>query len=270
MQSGQGRFYVIEGIDGCGKDTQVSAVWETLLETYGKHSVRMIRQPSIETDVSFTIRKQLRPIRDEMDKKKKHERLEMQLLYIVDRMWLERKEIVPSLESGEHVLCNRHDPSTITYWSTDTVLYYEKSWGEELTRKNKEIIFKEVYDTYHTIMNAQYKINNLVGGNLQRKKPDLVFLLKTSSAVGINRLHERWEEKIKDGYAKRVGGYRERFEDERFLEQLVEFYDLYFETESKKPQHTQHIIIDAEREPEIIKKELLHRINRDITSSTKT
>ena len=269
MQSLQGRFYVFEGIDGCGKDTQAIAVWEALLETYGRQSIRLIRQPSINTDVSFTIRKQLRPIKDGKDEKKKHKRGEMQLLYIVDRMWLERQEIFPLLESGVHVLGNRHDPSTIIYWSADTVKYYENRWGEKLTRENKEAIFKEVYDTYHTIMNTQYRINNLVGGNLQRRKPDLVFLLKIPSEVGINRLYERWEGKKNSDYVERLGGYRERFEDESFLEQLVEFYDLFFKLESEKDQHTQYIVIDAEREPEVIKRELLHIINKDITNATK-
>ena len=100
-------FITFEGIEGCGKTTQLSlaARW---LETHGRN-IRITREPG-GTEIGSRIRKillsettqGLMPISEA-------------LLYMADRFQHIHDVIAPALVRGETVLCDRYHDSTVAY-----------------------------------------------------------------------------------------------------------------------------------------------------------
>ncbi len=102
-----GLFITFEGIDGAGKSTQVSRL-EAAFEALGREVVR-VREPG-GTFISEKIRELL------LDPEN-HEMVwecEM-LLYEASRAQLTRQIIIPALERGAVVLCDRYYDSTYSY-----------------------------------------------------------------------------------------------------------------------------------------------------------
>lgn len=98
-------FITFEGIDFCGKSTQVELL-KKYFEDKGK-SVQVIREPG-GTEISEKIREIL------LDKKNNKMFMETELLlFSASRAQLVREKIVPFLEKGEIVISDRfHDSST--------------------------------------------------------------------------------------------------------------------------------------------------------------
>ncbi len=102
-----GRFINIEGLDGCGKSTQMKllARW---LRLKG-HKVLMTQEPTlgpIGKIVSRVLRGELRvPVASEA------------LLFAADRLQHVEGVIVPSVASGKIVINGRYTPSSIAYQS---------------------------------------------------------------------------------------------------------------------------------------------------------
>jgi dTMP kinase len=102
----RGLFITFEGIDGCGKTTQL-ALTEKLLIAEG-YRVKSVREPG-STAVSERIRRLLLDGRIDMN-----ERTEL-LLYEAARAELTAHEIEPALRQGVIVLCDRFYDSTTAY-----------------------------------------------------------------------------------------------------------------------------------------------------------
>lgn len=98
-------FITFEGIDFCGKSTQVELL-KNYFEEKGK-SVQVIREPG-GTEISEKIREIL------LDKKNNKMFMETELLlFSASRAQLVREKIIPFLEKGEIVISDRfHDSST--------------------------------------------------------------------------------------------------------------------------------------------------------------
>ncbi len=99
-------FVTFEGIDGCGKTTQLKLAAKHL-RSLG-YSVQTFREPG-STAVSEKIRKILLDRRSEMSD------LTELMLYEAARTEIVAAEILPALKNGEIVLCDRFYDSTTAY-----------------------------------------------------------------------------------------------------------------------------------------------------------
>ena len=104
---GKGKFITFEGIDGCGKSTQL-AINARFLEERGQTPL-IIREPG-GTSIGEKIRTIL------LDKKNDEMcAITELLLYEAARAQITQEKIKPSLEQGNIVLCDRFFDSTFAY-----------------------------------------------------------------------------------------------------------------------------------------------------------
>ncbi|HEX2958154.1 MAG TPA: dTMP kinase [Chitinispirillaceae bacterium] len=103
----KGYFFAFEGIDGCGKSTQVSLLNDKLVKQ--GYNVDFTREPG-GTVISEKIRQILiDPLHGEMV-----DECEI-LLYLASRAQHVRQRIIPALERGKIVLCDRFQLATFAY-----------------------------------------------------------------------------------------------------------------------------------------------------------
>ena len=118
----RGKFLVIEGIDGCGKSTQVKMLTEWL----GKNNIPffLTKEPS---------EKGFRKIIKELvsDKTKIDDPALDALLFTADRKLHIDTEIKPALEEGKIVISDRYYHSTFAYQQTQGL---ELEWLREINR----------------------------------------------------------------------------------------------------------------------------------------
>lgn len=143
-------FITFEGIDFCGKSTQVKLLKE-FLEKKGK-TVKIIREPG-GTEISEKIREIL------LDKKHLNLTIETEIfLFSASRAQLVREVIQPYLEKNYYVLSDRFHDSTTAY----------QGFGREIPLAIVE------------------QINNLVIG---KTIPDLTFFIDIPTEEAGNRKH---------------------------------------------------------------------------------
>ena len=97
----KGKFIVIEGGDGAGKDTQINLLKEKL-----KDNILYTHDPG-GNEISLEIRKLIKS--NNMSPKTEF------LLFLASRAQLADEIITPALESGKHVISHRFSLSTIAY-----------------------------------------------------------------------------------------------------------------------------------------------------------
>lgn len=102
-----GNLIVFEGVEGAGKSTQVELLAESLRE--GGRRVVVTREPG-GSALGIEIRRLVMDVRDPSPAP-----LTELLLYLADRAQHLAEVIVPALESGETVVCDRFSASTIVY-----------------------------------------------------------------------------------------------------------------------------------------------------------
>ena len=115
----KGLFITFEGIDGCGKSTQL----ELLKEDFRKEGLDFIevREPG-GTAVGEKIRNIL------LDRQNDSmTRMAELLLFEAARAQITEEVIIPALESGKHVICDRFYDSTSAYQG------YANKMGRDLT-----------------------------------------------------------------------------------------------------------------------------------------
>lgn len=107
-----GKFIIFEGVEGCGKTTQIQRTYEWLLAHQESHSSPVIctREPG-GTEVGQTLRQLLLDVnlREPLQ-----ERAEL-LLYAADRTQHVEQVIKPQIEKGGIVLCDRYTDSSVAY-----------------------------------------------------------------------------------------------------------------------------------------------------------
>ena len=103
----RGLFITFEGIDGCGKTTQLSLLRDYLVNK--GHDVIITREPGGNHQLGKDIRNILLYTKCELDDK-----AEM-FLFLADRAQHINKFILPNLKEGKIVLCDRHTDSTLAY-----------------------------------------------------------------------------------------------------------------------------------------------------------
>lgn len=109
-----GKFIVIEGLDGSGQTTQAKLLRE-FLESEGE-IVCLTKEPTIISDGTF-YSSVAQTIRDVLDKKIQMEARPLQELFTQDRKEHLEKEILPALEKGGWVICDRYCYSSFAFGS---------------------------------------------------------------------------------------------------------------------------------------------------------
>lgn len=99
----RGKFIVVEGGDGAGKDTQV----DLLRKEFGTIGFVYTRDPG-----GTKLGSQLREIVQYEEGVAKETEM---LLFLASRAQLVQEVVRPNIERGIHVICNRFDLSTIAY-----------------------------------------------------------------------------------------------------------------------------------------------------------
>jgi len=107
MSTSKGKFITFEGIDGCGKSTQVKKLVEFFNKT--KKTTIFVREPG-GTQISEEIREILlnRHLEDISDRTEA-------LLMTGSRSQLTHEIIIPNLNKGLHVVADRYSDSTLAY-----------------------------------------------------------------------------------------------------------------------------------------------------------
>lgn len=125
----QGKFIVIEGLDGSGQSTQVALLRDFL--TKKGFQVISTKEPFKNSSVAGTIKSAL-------DKKIKIQPQEFQKIFIQDRKEHLEKEIIPALKLGKIVVCDRYFFSTFAYGAFEGI---DLEW---LIEKNNEFLLPDL------------------------------------------------------------------------------------------------------------------------------
>jgi len=102
----KGMFIVFDGLDGCGKSTQIKKFALHLFELNKYNHIILTRNPYKNTDIRAILRGENDPI-------SKAELLAE--LFINDRKHHAEEIIIPSIEKGHFVVSDRYKLSTIAY-----------------------------------------------------------------------------------------------------------------------------------------------------------
>lgn len=171
----RGLFFTFEGIDGCGKSTQLKQIAKRMSEMF--LPVVVSREPG-GTEISEKIRDILiSPQNREMVNE-----CEL-LLYLAARAQHVKEKIIPELEKGHIVLCDRFQEATFAY----------QGFGRNIP------------------MDFLKKVNSFATGGLN---PDCTFIFDINFEVSaarmlkMNKVKDRLEQNDRDFYERISNGYR--------------------------------------------------------------
>ena len=102
----RGLFITFEGIDGCGKSTQVRMLAKHLLEISKYNHVLVTREPFKDRKIRKILKEDDNPY---------SQAYELAKLYIEDRKKHVQEVIIPNLKMGNHVISDRYSFSTLSY-----------------------------------------------------------------------------------------------------------------------------------------------------------
>jgi dTMP kinase len=109
----RGKFIVFEGIDGCGKGTQVKLAASFIFSLNKEYDLLLTREPT----------RDFKEIRERLakgtDAKKDAEWYAK--MFIADRKNHIAKYILPALDNGTHVISDRYKHSTLAYQHTQGI-----------------------------------------------------------------------------------------------------------------------------------------------------
>ena len=159
----KGKFIVIEGIDGCGKSTQIDAIYNWLPSSglMSKNSqIIKTREPG-----GTQFGKKLRQILLENSKENTPSNLAELLVYAADRAEHIAKIISPELNKNNWVISDRFADSTLAYQG------YGRNLDKEIIKQLELIV-------------------------CQREKPDITFLLDISPEESVSRRQNQIPDRI--------------------------------------------------------------------------
>jgi dTMP kinase len=102
----RGVFIAFEGIDGCGKSTQIKKFVEYLFEKNKHNHIILTRNPYRDMNIRAILREDDNPL-TKADK--------LAELFIADRKIQAEEIIIPFLEKGHFIVTDRYKLSTLTY-----------------------------------------------------------------------------------------------------------------------------------------------------------
>ena len=179
-----GKFITFEGCEGSGKSTQVS-LFKEYLESNNIDYI-FTREPG-GTDIS----EKIRAIILDVENKAMTDETEA-LLYAAARAQLIKEKIIPSLESGKLVLCDRYVDPSFAYQS------YARGLGLDYVKKVNSYALENCMPDYTVFLNISPTQAFLRKGGVDKDDR-----LELSGAD----FHER----VYDGYLKLAKEYPERF-----------------------------------------------------------
>jgi len=179
-----GTLITFEGIEGCGKSTQIVMLAERLREL--GHTVVISREPG-----ATRLGKQLRNLL--LDPTHEPDALTELLLYLADRREHCRRVIGPALDRGEIVLLDRFVDSTWVYQGFAAPAAAAVADSVAVAAENIE------------------KLNRLVVGAYW---PQLYFLLDCAAEIGLKRARQRNLENGEVGVADRFEQRQLRFHEQ--------------------------------------------------------
>ena len=159
----KGKFIVLEGIDGCGKTTQIKELSEWLPKSglINKNATLIkTREPG-----GSILGREIRDMILNNDKANPPSNLTELLLYYADRAEHISKIILPALQNGNWIISDRFSGSTLAY----------QGYGRDI---DVDII---------------KKLENIVCPNI---KPDITFLLQISPEESIKRRQNKVADRI--------------------------------------------------------------------------
>ncbi|MGE5041423.1 MAG: dTMP kinase [Candidatus Levyibacteriota bacterium] len=159
----QGRYIVLEGIDGSGKSVQ-SQELAAVFEKQGK-KVHLVSEPR-RTGIIGNL------INELLHKKIKLPAESLQYLFVADRIAHQEEVIIPALKKGEIVISHRNFWSSIPYGIMDI------SKGDIQDNAQTLLIAQCILSTYFQVM-----------------VPDVTIYLDVSAAVALKRLDKSGQEK---------------------------------------------------------------------------
>ena len=110
----QGRFIVLEGIDGCGSTTQARRL-ANVLSARGQR-VALTFEPT-DGPIGLLIRRALRRTLEHDGQRRELDWAAMALLFAADRLDHVASTVRPALEAGAWVISDRYDLSSLAYQS---------------------------------------------------------------------------------------------------------------------------------------------------------
>lgn len=122
-----GKFIIFEGLDGSGQSTQAALLKEYFL-AQGK-KVFLTKEPTHWTKAS-------RIIKEILDEKESIAPLKLQELFVADRTEHLVREIIPALQKGIIVICDRYFFSTMAFGGLDMPI-------DKLVQMNNEFIYPD-------------------------------------------------------------------------------------------------------------------------------
>ena len=160
----KGKFIVLEGIDGCGKTTQINELYKWLpnsgLINKNRNLIKT-REPG-GSSIGREIRNM---ILNNNNKLNSPSILTELLLYSADRAEHISKVILPALQNGNWIICDRFSGSTLAY----------QGYGRGIS------------------IDIIKKLENIVCQNI---KPDLTFFLEISPEESISRRKNKVADRI--------------------------------------------------------------------------
>ena len=171
-----GLFITFEGIEGCGKTTQIGHL--TSFFKKNRHPFLLTREPG-----GTKVGEKIRRILLSSDNSGIEPMAEL-FLYIADRIQHYRQVIVPALREGKVVLCDRFADATTVYQGFGRGL--DLAWIEEIHARSLENI-----------------------------KPDLTFLLDLTVEVGLKRAWRRLkkDQSREDRFEKEAMDFHQRIRE---------------------------------------------------------
>lgn len=182
----RGLFITTEGPDGAGKTTILQMLGESL-ECFG-YNVLLTREPG-----GIRISEQIREVILNTENTEMDSRTEA-LLYAAARRQHLVEKVIPALEEGKIVLCDRFIDSSLAYQG------YARGLG----------------------IDEVYGINQFAIGDVM---PDLTFYFDIDPVAGLQRINSsknrevnrldleglKFHEKVREGYLKIIDRWKERF-----------------------------------------------------------
>ncbi|MEM4133997.1 MAG: dTMP kinase [Candidatus Micrarchaeia archaeon] len=156
MVGKKGKFIVLEGIDGCGKSTQIENIANYLFSKDKSNHILITREPTMISSYG-------KKVRDLLKKQKNIEKNAALFtrLYVNDRKFHIKKMIIPAMKQGCIVISDRYKYSTFAY---------QLSQGD--------------------------KLENLIKLHKGLLVPDLVLILDISEEESIKRTSDQKEKEL--------------------------------------------------------------------------
>ena len=184
----QGKFITFEGIDGCGKTSQIQLA-QAYLKQKGFRVINTMEPGGTEIGVQ---------IREILLNQKNHRLVQESemLLYLADRIQHLQENILPALERGLLVLCDRYHDSTVAY----------QGYGRGLNLNLIHSIEEKAIKPYAPIVTFLLDIDPQLALDRTEKK-----YKEKNQKDRLEKESKEFFQRIKDGYLKLAEIFPERF-----------------------------------------------------------